>query len=182
MKKLFFCFMAWITLGACSDKPDEVQPQFDPPHYCINFFIFEEETNRNLLHPDVHFIPKKGVVATCWGEEFPLERFDKPDYDPQKSFRWERYTEGGVWRYRVVFDGFTIDKSFREELTIFWGDVLDLTTHLVVSATVDNSGAEPVITRSLLVDGEPVACEEGADWTVTIWNEKEQFAVYPDRR
>ena len=182
MKKVMLICTLFLFAVACNDK-EEVQPQpqpeFDPPRYEVHFQVLNEETGDNLFYVNTPYLPKRGAWAVCGDQEYALSRYDQPYYDPYAPFRFERYTRDGGYHHRVVFDGFTIDQSFRQTLQIYWGEVMDFQTEIVVGAEVDRSASEPVITQTLEVDGKPVSCEQGQDWEVVL-SFKETFVSFPD--
>ena len=169
MKRLLYLLFVLALITACSNQAEEpAQPQMDPPRYEVHFRILDEDTGDNLLYVNTPYLPKNGAWALCGEQKYELSRYDQSDYNPRAPFRFERYTQDGGYRHRVVFDGFTIDKSFEENITIYWGDVLDFYTDVQVGAEVDCSGSEPQITQTLIVDGEPATCEQGEDWRVDL--------------
>ena len=186
MKKLIFCVFILFTI-ACGDEKDsslESPAAFSPPHYDVNIYMFDENTGINMLDPSFESIgyfclPDKGVWAICGDKEYELSRFDRPYYNRNAPFRLERYTEDGGYRYRIVYDGFTINESFQEEMLIYWGKHLDFFTEIVIGAEVDNSGPNPQITRSLTVDGKSVICNENEDWEIEILYDFYWTTYYP---
>lgn len=180
MKKLFYFFALLLCFVACSDKEEPMKPQFEAPNYEIHIQLVNEESGETLLDPMAFYLPDEGVVVTRGnGEVYPLSFFNEPHYNPNAPFRLEQYIENGSWRYRVVVDGFTIDQSFHEKLTIYWGELLDFYTEIEVGAEVDFSTPEPTITRTLTVDGVPVSCEEGQDWYVLLSRTISEFDPEP---
>lgn len=175
MKKLLCYFMILWAVVACSSNDPEPAPlpEVEAPRYKIYLQVLDAETGKTLLDPAVlpsllwWMIDDPGITATCRGETFELSRFDDFYYDPNAPFRLEQYIENYGYRYRIVFDGFTMDKTFGDELIIDWG-VNEFTTHMIVIAEVEQNGNELLIERSLTVNGEPVVCEEGEDWHVVI--------------
>lgn len=190
MKKVLIYFLLLFVIAACQNSEEE-NPQtiINPPHYKVCIHVLNEETGKTLLDPSIYptlFVgTETKITAFCKGETFELSRFDDPRYNPKAPFRLEQYIENYGYRYRIVFDGFTIDKSFDEQLTIHWGLTgyffEEFTTEISVSADVDYSGAEPKITRHLAVNGESLPCEEDKDWNVTIlYKVKEHVPIdYP---
>ncbi len=180
MKKYMLICALFLVGTACSDKEEaQPQPEFDPPHYEVHFRVLNEETGDNLLYANTPYLPKSGAWVVCGEQEYALSRYDQPYYDPKAPFRFERYTRDGGYHHRVVFDGFTLDQSFRQPLQIYWGEVMDFYTEIVVGAEVDPSGPEPVITQTLEVNGKPVSCEQGQDWQVVL-SFKEEWISIPD--
>ena len=184
MKKILLICSLFLLGMACNRNEEEPQPQFDPPHYEVHISVVNKQTGETLLDPFVYdqandfLLPKSGVLAICGTNEYELSRFDQPYYDHDAPFRLERYSWDGGYHYRVVFDGFTIEKSFQERLLIYWGEKFDFFTEIMVGAEVDFSKGTPQITRTMTVDGKPVVCEEGKDWMVVI--EKEIVRQEPE--
>lgn len=188
MKKYLFYIVCMLFAVACNRNEEEPQPQFDPPHYEVHISVVNKQTGETLLDPFVYdqgndfLLPESGVLAICGANEYELSRYDQPYYDRDAPFRLERYSQDGGYRYRIVFDGFTIEESFQERLLIYWGEKFDFFTEIMVGAEVDFSKGTPQITRTMTVDGEPVVCEEGKDWMVEIEKEiirQEPVSDYP---